>query len=197
MMEVLARAVEECWTPRSRYRRGHVVLALIAIASGQPLGRRLLAKTIGISEWQARILLDKMRSHGYIEVDPVGGCTLTAKGAEAAREWTSIIKNVGTGLPCSLRLGKAGAYAVISKNAAKEAAAKPMDLRDEIVRTGARAALILVKREEGFEAPPCSIKVECNVEAEEGEGVVVAYAEDEAGALLALVEGLLSFYSRS
>lgn len=181
----------------------YVLKALMMLAEEEPVGRQLLSRKLGIGEASARTLIKRLRGEGLITVDAVGGCFLSEKGRELLADVKSVIKRVEflrTDRLGSMSLDKVACAVVIANGRELlNRGLKISDLRDEVIRFGGSAALVVVV-EGGRAILPAdagqvstereypelkALKDELGVR--EGDLAVVAYASDERTAERALL----------
>jgi len=143
---VLNKVLEAKGRVRPSFSLYHVVKALIKIYEEGPIGRQLLSKTLGLGEASTRTLIRRLANEELVKVDPIGGCILTSKGLSIVKE---LLKRIHLGLRVedllveSLKLSEY-AYATMVKGGCKILdRIKPYEVRDEIIKSGADAALIV------------------------------------------------------
>ncbi|MEM3863164.1 MAG: DUF4443 domain-containing protein [Metallosphaera sp.] len=147
-------ALEEATKPRQgnkpSYDEAYVILALNIIYDESPVGRITLMRKLGLGEASMKTMLRRLKEMGLIAVDKVGGNQLTDKGKELIEAWRSRVSI----RPAALESLKWKCNQIALKNG--EGLVDRFGvirLRDEIIRMGAEASLITVKRN-GLEIPP-------------------------------------------
>ncbi len=165
----------------------------------EPLGRHAISRLLGIGEAPARTLVKRLRELGVVDVDPVGGCVLTDLGREVAKELLKLVPRVAdaSSVLSKLLLDRYAFAARIKYRGEVNV----LRIRDEVIRNGASAALILVCRGGKLVIPPDCVGEEEYPElselrkmlgVEEGDVVVVSYASDPRVAEDALMNWVAS-----
>ncbi len=130
------------------FSRHHVLMALIMIRDNEPIGRSLLSKKLGISETSTRTLVRRLKAAGIVGVDRVGGVYLTDYGRNIVRRLLSRLIGIYDLDASVLGRLKLDHYAIAcvlnSVSAVNEVTANPVKWRDELVRSGASAGLIII-----------------------------------------------------
>ncbi len=105
------------------------------------IGRKRLSERLGIGEGAVRTMLQRLKAESLIEVMGRGGCRLSEKGAKLVNLLKMVLRDVG---PVNLKLpwNYPSNYVVIVRNAA-ESVKKGLEQRDEAIRAGARALMVL------------------------------------------------------
>lgn len=127
--------------PRPSFQSLHLLEAILVIGREAPIGRKKLAELLGLGEGAVRTLIQRLRAESLVRVIGRGGCALSEKGEELFRELERRLKDAGpvrSGLPWSYP----ASYAVIVHGAAGRVA-MGLEQRDEAIRAGARALMVL------------------------------------------------------
>jgi len=176
----------------------HAIKALDLLARAGPLGRAALARRLGIGEGAVRTLLNRLIKHGLVRTTRQG-CELAERGRELWGELSSHMAKMaelgGPALPPPYTHG----FAILVKRAAGKVRLG-IEQRDEAIRAGARGAITLVLEGGRLRMPGVSEDVSADypglyravaesLRPDEGDVVIIAYAEDllaaEYGALAA------------
>jgi len=198
------RLLEEAVKPRRGVRPSytllHVFRALLILYREGPVGRRRLARMLGLGETAARTLVRRLVELGLASRDRAQGCYLTRLGFEVAASISRRIPRIAdaTGvLGPDLALDRC-AYAGLLSGV--RLTGDWMRLRDLFVRRGATAAVIAVCGVDGRlriplgggeEEYPSLGRLRGLLSPRPGDYVVVVYAPSRREAEEALVEGLL------
>ena len=184
-----------------------VLKALMTLYEEEPVGRLLLSRKLKMGEAATRTLIRRLRKEGLIAVDSIGGCFLSDAGKKLVSNIRKVVKEVKVFQKAqlgSLALGNVACAASIACGCKLfERGLRVFDLRDEVVRFGGLAALI-VKIEHGEAILPANggqvfsekdypelkmLKTE--LKADEGDLIIVAYADSEEAAEKALLNALV------
>jgi len=105
------------------------------------IGRKRLSERLGLGEGAVRTMLQRLRNESLIEVLGKGGCRLSEKGVRIVNSLKKVLRDVG---PIDLELpwSYPSNYAVIVRNAS-ESVRKGLEQRDEAIRAGAKALMVL------------------------------------------------------
>lgn len=147
-MKELLRIIKESSASKKgvqpSFKEYHALKALLYIFREGPLGRKPLSKYLGIGETSTRTLICRLRKKGVIDTTKASGAYLTDKGEHLIRNFLKHIKILKP-LPTSkLGLLKLGNYAYLVLLHGKcSPKTKAIEIRDKIVKYGAKAALII------------------------------------------------------
>ncbi len=128
---------------RPGYSTIEVVRALLLIRRERLVSRAVLSERLGIGEGTARSLVRRLMSMGHVEVIRAG-CRLTATGEQVVSVLSEHVKG-----PVELDLADVWnhGYSVgISVRDGARIVGRGLEARDEAVRHGAEAAMVLVYR---------------------------------------------------
>jgi predicted transcriptional regulator len=127
--------------PRPSFQSFHVLEAILVIGREAPIGRKRLAEVLGLGEGAVRTLIQRLRAWSLVGVVGRGGCALSEKGEELLRELERRLRDVG---PVKLELpwSHPASYALIARGAAGMVS-RGLEQRDEAVRAGAKALMVL------------------------------------------------------
>jgi len=123
--------------PLPRFAEVHVRRALEFIAEHKAIGRKQLAKKLGVGEGSMRTILNQLKKKGLI-TSSRGGHTLTAKGRRALGKPLEFAQ-IDAG---DLTVGEVDVAIVIRGAAAK--VKRGIEQRDEAIKAGADGATVLV-----------------------------------------------------
>jgi len=185
--------------PPASFTKLHVLKAIWLLAEQGTIGRASLAQKLGLGEGVTRTLLKRLLRAGLVRTSR-SGCEITEEGRalweELRRKLARIASVRWTG-----ELGQYGVAVLVKGGASKVRLG--VEQRDEAIRAGAKGALVLVLEGGRLRMPGVSedIRVDypelfeeitTSLEPEEGDAVVVAYADDavsaEYGALAAALD---------
>jgi len=199
-LEDLKKALEIACCSKRGVRPGYgyskVLKLLLLLEEREPLGRHVLSRELSLGEASVRTLVKRLREGGYVNVDRVGGCILTDLGRRAVRQLRFLAPAINevTHILNKLTLDRY-AYAVRLRIDVGDVA----KARDEIIRCGASAALLLKNVDGKLIIPPGSIgedeypelaRLRTYMGVEKGEWVVVVYANSRTVAENSLLEWL-------
>jgi len=127
--------------PRPSFQSHHVLEAILVIGREAPIGRKRLAEILGLGEGAVRTLIQRLKDQSIVSVLGRGGCALSGKGEELLRELERRMRDVG---PVRLELpwSYPANYVLIIHDAVGRVS-KGLEQRDEAVRAGAKALMIL------------------------------------------------------
>ncbi|EZQ06826.1 MULTISPECIES: DUF4443 domain-containing protein [Acidianus] len=153
-MDILA-TVTEATKPKKgnspKYDYAHVLMALDIISKDQPIGRPTLTKKLELGEATVRTMIKRLKELGLIKVDKIGGMEISDKGKTILEEWN---KNVNIKQERIESINWDSVRIVLKNKANLLDKYKITELRDIIIREGAKATLIVVKGKKGVEIPP-------------------------------------------
>jgi len=127
--------------PQPTFRKHEFLDLLLILAEENLIGRKKLSERLGIGEGAVRTMLQRLRSESLIEVLGKSGCRLSEKGRKVAEQLKKKIKTVGS-LEIELPWDHPSNYVVIVKEAA-ENVKRGLEQRDEAIRAGASALMVL------------------------------------------------------
>lgn len=204
MLDTVIAIVKRATEPRRgvapRYRPYHVIKLLRLLYHREPLGRHALSRELGLGEASTRTLLRRLRELGVVEVDRVGGAILTELGRKAIREFMEFVPAIArvTQVLERLKLDREAVAALVSSTLLGDA--KPVVIRDYIVKRGASAALIVRVDEDAAKIPPDDVGEETfpelkrlreELDAKKGLYILISYSGSEEQAEQALIEAIL------
>jgi DNA-binding PadR family transcriptional regulator len=189
--------------PLPRFAEVHVKRALELIAEHKTIGRKQLAKKLGVGEGSMRTILNQLKKQSLI-TSSRGGHALTAKGRRALGKPLEYVQ-VDAG---DLTVGEVDVATIVRGAATK--VKRGIEQRDEAIKAGADGATVLIFKAGELRFPDGFAKVNENVEKlikmfrpREGDVVIVGTGRDaakaEAGAKAAarsLVKTRLARYFR-
>jgi DNA-binding MarR family transcriptional regulator len=165
--------------PLPRFAEVHVRRALELIAEHKTIGRKQLAKKLGVGEGSMRTILNQLKKHGLI-TSYRGGHALTAKGRQAVGRPLKFVQ-VDAG---DLTVGEVDVATVVRGAASK--VKKGIEQRDEAIKAGADGATVLVFRADKLRFPEGFARVDREVVRQlarmfnlrEGDVVIIGTASD-------------------
>lgn len=134
--------------PAPRFSPEDAARALWAL--GKRTGRARLARHLGIGEGTMRTILSSLTSSGLVESAPMGA-KLTGKGFLAASKIRENVRAVKEAAPSRLTCNEA-AHSMHLRGA--RLPKNSLELRDELVRVGAKGALLLAFNGSELTIPP-------------------------------------------
>lgn len=177
--------------PLPRFAEVHVRRALELIAEHEQIGRKQLARELGVGEGSMRTILNQLKKRGLITSSRVGHA-LTAKGKHALGKPFEFVQiNAG-----NLTVGDFD-IATIVHGAAKKVE-RGIEQRDEAIKAGAMGATVLIFRKGKFQFPNGFMRIERELndtlmrifKPREGDVIIIGSARDvlkaEAGARAAV-----------
>ena len=175
---------------------------IMIIGRSGAIGRKRLSKLTGLGEGAVRTMLTRLKDEGLIEVVGREGCRLTQKGETIYRELEKTIRDIGE-LKLELPWNYPSNYAIVVKNRAG-LVRKGLEQRDEAIRAGARAAIILTYQDDRLMMPGITDLMEEHpsfassiieaISPEDGDVIIIVGADDPLSArhgALAAAETLL------
>lgn len=188
----------------------HVLKTLMILREKEPLGRHVLSKQLSLGISSTRTLMKRLRVHNLINVDPIGGCTLTPKGKSLIGSIVSVIKridNVSDIVEGVLKLAKY-AYAALLNNYKNNILSIGIsNARDILISCGAKAALIIFINEHHIYIPPDGklnekvypvlTNIARYMEASYGDVILISYSDRDAIAESSLYNGLVHIVLRN
>ncbi|RLG06198.1 MAG: hypothetical protein DRN59_03415 [Thaumarchaeota archaeon] len=127
--------------PQPSFQSFQILDALLIIDREAPIGRKKLSEKLGLGEGAVRTLLQKLKSRSLIDVRGKGGCILSEKGRMLISKLRSKLIPVGS-LAIDLPWSYPENYAIIVRDSALKLR-RGLEQRDEAIRAGAKALLIL------------------------------------------------------
>jgi len=143
--------------PLPRFAEVHVRRALEIIAEHKTIGRKQLAKKLGIGEGSMRTILNQLKKQSLI-TSSRGGHALTAKGRHVLGKPLEFVQ-VDAG---DLTVGEVDVVTVVRGAAAK--VKRGIEQRDEAIKAGADGATVLVFKAGKLQFPDGFTKVNKKVE---------------------------------
>jgi len=147
-MSKLSEIINEVTKPRKgvlpSFRPHHVLKAFIALYNKGPLGRKALSRELKIGEASARTLISRLKEKGLVDVSLAGGAYLTEHGLNIIKniiEKLVYLKPIDVDELNLLKLAQYAHIALIREGC--KVKPRTVELRDKLVRYGAKAALIL------------------------------------------------------
>jgi predicted transcriptional regulator len=135
--------------PLPSFTEPHILLAILTLGK-EELGRKGLAKNLGLGEGVVRTLIDRLKKEGLIQIDRKG-CKLSKKGKEVFTKITKIIPNMVEINAGKLSSGKED-FALVVNNASKYLKLG-IEERDAAVRLGAKGATTIIFKKGRFSIP--------------------------------------------
>lgn len=123
--------------PLPRFAEVHVRRALELIAEHKTIGRKQLAKKLGVGEGSMRTILNQLKKQSLI-TSSRGGHALTIKGRRALGKPLKFVQ-IDAG---DLTVGEADVVTIVRGAAAK--VKRGIEQRDEAIKAGADGATVLV-----------------------------------------------------
>jgi len=132
--------------PLPRFAEVHVRRALELIAENKTIGRKQLAKKLGVGEGSMRTILNQLKKQSLI-TSSRGGHTLTAKGGRALGKPLEYVQ-VDAG---DLTVGEVDVATIVRGAAAK--VKRGIEQRDEAIKAGADGATVLIFKASKLQFP--------------------------------------------
>ncbi len=159
-----------------------------------PTGRKAISEELGLGEGSVRTLLKKLSALGIISSTQKGHF-LNDKGVELLNQILNLFSE-------PIRVGEVEGMPAVALKVRKPPEFKSIELRDEAIRFFARGAmLLLIKDNEaifpedgrklGEMLPELAERIKA-LKAEEGDLVVITWAEDKANALKSAIRVAVS-----
>lgn len=142
--------------PLPRFAEVHVRRALELIAENKTIGRKQLAKKLGVGEGSMRTILNRLKKQSLI-TSSRGGHTLTAKGGRALGKPLEYVQ-VDAG---DLTVGEVDVATIVRGAATK--VKRGIEQRDEAIKAGADGATVLVFKAGELQFPDGFSKVDKKV----------------------------------
>ncbi len=190
------RGIRPAFTP------SHVFLALKELLKG-PIGRATLSKRLGLGEASTRTLISRLRELGLVEVDKVAGVILTNKGINLISKLISIVKTLGSINTSSICESTYSEAAIIRGGAKYVEKIGILDVRDLLVKYGAKGGIILYYRDKRFFMPtPSGLELFTDrsivdqllsrAEVLDGDAIIIALCSSSKGCLNSLINAIIA-----
>ncbi len=202
LVGLLRKISEERRGVKPKFTSADVYLTLYYIYSNGPLGRLKIASILGLGEASIKTMIRRLKEQGIVETDVAAGVYLTSKGEKLVRK---LIETIPPPMKIDLKEIATWSNAYTSKislglNIIENINA--LNIRDELVRYGAEAALIIAYKEK-----PVLMGVEeyyhreleeiaSKLRARRGDIIIVAWSTNPKNALRALLEELFDIILR-
>lgn len=169
--------------PLPRFAESQVRGALELIAERKAIGRKQLARELGVGEGSMRTILDRLKKQGFI-ASSRGGHSITAKGRrELGKAFDFVRIDAG-----DLTVGDVDVATIVRKAAGK--IGRGIEQRDEAIKAGADGATVLIFKRGKLQFPDGFLKVEREVsdklmrafKPREGDVIIIGTARDAAKA---------------
>jgi predicted transcriptional regulator len=152
LLTSISKVSEERKGVRPRYEAAHVVLTLNTILDEQPIGRMSIMRKTGLTEAAVKTMLRRMKEEALINVDKVGGVTLTETGTKVIKAWRGRFEVTEVKLKT---IGWETVALRVKEGVRLLQGVKVLRLRDDVIREGADEVLIAYFTETGkVELPP-------------------------------------------
>lgn len=185
--------------PSAAYTSSHILKLIMLIDKRGSMGRIALSKALEIGEGSVRTMVKKLVEAGILEVDSIGGCTLTNRGKSLAGELNGVIvssspldlNSLGIGIPSHalhIRLGASITSLTRVRDIAVKAGAEGMMI---FHYRGGTLAFPLMADDASASYPELADQIKGRFSLGEGDAILVAFAERaadaEIGALAAAI----------
>ena len=130
--------------PQPTFQKFEFIDLLLILDEEKLIGRKKLSERLGLGEGVVRTMLQRLKSKSLIEVYGKGGCRLSRKGVKLVNELKETIRAIGP-IEANFPWQYSSNYALIVKNVG-EKIKKGLEQRDEAIKAGARALMILTYR---------------------------------------------------
>lgn len=190
--------------PAPAFTPVQLAYALMVIGGEVGVGRKRLAQLLGLGEGTVRTMLSRLASAGLIRTTKKG-LSLTEKGRQAFQSISTVVKSMGRPafpLPWELE----HSVGVLVKGMADKVVSG-LEERDEAIRHGAEAAIILTREADGIhmprisnisqERPEFAKNVEEFFKPSVGDVMIIAGAHDEQRALYAALAPALKLLAKA
>jgi len=173
--------------PLPRFADYQVRRALELIAERKGVGRKQLAKELGVGEGSMRTILDRFKKEGFVRSSR-GGHSITTKGKRELGKALELVQ-IDAG---DLTVGDVDVATIVRKTAAR--VSRGIEQRDEAIKAGAAGATVLVLKKGKLQFPDRFLTVKKELsdvlmkafKPREGDVIVIGTARDavkaEAGA---------------
>lgn len=176
--------------PLPSFTRTQFMDLIMIIGRSETIGRKRLSRLMGLGEGAIRTMLMRLREDGLIEVVGKEGCKLTQKGRRVYKELEKLIKDIGE-LELELPWSHPSNYTIVMKNRAS-LVKRGLEQRDEAIRAGAKAAIILTYQDDKLmmpgvtdlmaEHPKFASSIIEAVKPENGDVIIIVGADDPLSA---------------
>ncbi len=202
LINSLRRVAGERRGIKPKFTSADVYITLYQIYSNGPLGRLKIASILGLGEASVKTMIRRLKEQGIVETDVAAGVYLTGKGEEIVGK---LIKAIPPPIEIDLKEIATWRNAYASKislglNTLENINA--LNIRDELVRYGAEAALIIAYKEKPVlmgaeEYYHRELEEIANkLSAGKGDLIIVAWSTNPKKALRALIEELFDIALR-
>ncbi len=202
-LDILSKASSERRGVKPRYSRADVYQTLLILVEEGPLGRLKIAEKLGLGEASVKTMLRRLKELNVVDIDPIAGAYLTSKGKE-------IIEKVSEKImpPITLDLHETAEWPNSKITVLKKAShileqTNVLEIRDELIRRGAKAALIIVVEHNtaklaGVEEYTSKEirQIAEKAKAENGDLILVSWSPNPRESEKALIEVALDLLSR-
>jgi len=169
--------------PLPRFTDAQIRRALELIAERKGIGRKQLARELGIGEGSIRTILNRLRERSFITSNR-SGQLITAKGKRELGKALEYVQ-IDAG---DLTVGDVDVATIVRKAAAR--VNRGIEQRDEAIKAGAAGATVLVYKSSKLQFPDGFLKVGQEVSGElarafkprEGDVIIIGTARDVAKA---------------
>lgn len=173
--------------PLPRFAESQVRRALELIAERKWIGRKQLAKELGVGEGSMRTILDRLKKRGFI-TSSRGGHSITAKGRRELGKALELVR-IDAG---DLTVGDIDVATVVRKAAGR--IRRGIEQRDDAIKAGADGATVLIFKCGKLQFPDGFLNIKQKMSDEllksfrprEGDVIIIGTARDavkaEAGA---------------
>jgi DNA-binding PadR family transcriptional regulator len=166
--------------PLPRFAESQVRRALEIIAERGRVGRKQLARELGIGEGSVRTILRRLETRGLI-TSSRGGHSITAKGRRELGRTSGYVR-VDAG---DLTVGEVDVATIVKGAAAM--VRRGIEQRDEAIKAGADGATVLIFKEGKLQFPDGFLEVPQEVgkmlieifKPKEGDVIIIGSAKDE------------------
>jgi DNA-binding MarR family transcriptional regulator len=190
--------------PSPAFTKVQLAYALMVVGGAEGVGRKRLAQLLGLGEGTVRTMVSRLASAGLIHTTRKG-LSLTERGRQLYQSLTSIIGSVGRAsfpLPWDLK----HSIGVLVRGLA-DRVLSGLEERDEAIRYGADAAIVLTREADGIhmpqvsnisrERPEFAKNVEEFFKPSVGDVMIIAGAQEERKALYAALAAALKLYEKA
>jgi len=204
LKDIIARTLSSTKGVKPSFDDYHVIKALLILYEKGPMGRQLLSKNLGIGITPVRTLIKRLKLFNIIEVDPVAGCFLTSHGykiAEGIRNTISNVIEASNILDKEFLLYKKSYAFLIKKGTVILSQFNVTNIRDHIIRYGAKAVIIVYIDNDLAYIPPyrefneneyLSLKkLRSILKAEDKDAIILVFSDSDTEAEKAIYSALL------
>jgi len=189
--------------PSAAYASPHILKLIMLLDKRESMGRIALSKALEVGEGTVRTMVKKLVESGIIEVDSIGGCTLTERGRYLAAELNGFIvssssldlRSLGIEMPShALQVRAAISNTSLTK------------LRDVAVKSGAEGMVIfqykggtlafpMMTDDASAAYPEIAYQIRARFELREGDAILVAFAERAVNAEIGALGAAIYLFS--